>query len=666
MNKKRIIAGVLAASMIVGNVAMTSTNVYAATLSNGQKEEVVYIMTDANGTVDTVNVVNIFGKGYVTDYGNYSSVKMLTATDAIAQNGDTITFSTDKEKVYYQGTMNDTQIPWNISITYILDGKELSAEKLAGQSGALKIHMQISENTKCNNDYFNNYALQATLALDTKQCKNITADGATLANVGADKQISYTILPGKGLDALVTADVIDFEMDAIAINGIKLNLNIEIDDAELMEKVTEIMDASAKLNDGATTLSNGTAKLNDVGGNLSSGVNSLYDATSTLNSGISSLSQGVSNMQEGLNTLNSKSSSLTNGSTQIKDALTTIQSSLANVSISTEQLKQLTDSSSAIKQGISDLYDGAVTLQANLSYEAYKAAMNQNGLNIDQLKAENSAAITSIPEQITGLQGSLQQLKSIPEYESNEEYAAQVAQLEAQIASLSNIVTLLTGNNAAIGGTETYLNTVSSGVDSLVSGLSVLKTKYETFDAAIVTFANTLSGLAVNMSSLKSGIDQLVTNYATLDSGITEYTNGVASIVASYSKLVDGVSTLASGSKELLEGTGTLKQGTSDLYDGIVSLCDGATELNDGTSEFYEKTSDMDTQVEDSINEMIDSISGDETETVSFASDKNRNVQSVQFVIKTTAIEKMEITTVEDTTTTKMNFWQKLFHLFGL
>ena len=78
MNKKRIIAGVLAASVMIGNMAMTGTSVYASTPSNGQKEEVVYIMTDANGKADTVDVVNIFGKGNITDYGNYSSVKMLS------------------------------------------------------------------------------------------------------------------------------------------------------------------------------------------------------------------------------------------------------------------------------------------------------------------------------------------------------------------------------------------------------------------------------------------------------------------------------------------------------------------------------------------------------------------------------------------------------------
>ena len=89
-----------------------------------------------------------------------------------------------------------------------------------------------------------------------------------------------------------------------------------------------------------------------------------------------------------------------------------MQSSLADVSVSTEQLKQLTDSSSAISQGISDLYDGAVTLQTNLSYEAYRGAMNQNGLNIDDLKYGNSAAITTLSEQMGGLQALLNDIQT--------------------------------------------------------------------------------------------------------------------------------------------------------------------------------------------------------------------------------------------------------------
>lgn len=662
MNRNRILSSTLAFTIVLGSVSLPNACAYAKTAS--EKEEVVYIMTNQTGSVDSVNVVNIFGKGDVTDYGNYSSVKMLTSTAPISQDGDTVSFSSDADRVYYQGTLENAQIPWNIDISYTLDGKEISPDELAGKSGALEIRIKITDNTACKNDYYDNYALQAAVTLDTDLCENITADGATLANVGSDKQISYTILPGKGLDATISADVTDFEMDAITINGVKLDLNVEIDDAELMDKVSEIMDASKSINDGAKAVNNGTSKLADGGDALNDGVNTLYTATGTLDNGITSLNQGVATLQTGLNTLNSKSGDLTSGSSQVKAALATIQSNLAGVSMSTDQLAQLTSSSSAIKQGINDLYNGAVVLQSNLSYQSYKAAMNNGGLDIDQLQAGNTDAIATLTQQIAGLQASLEQLKSIPGYESDPTYAAQVAQLEVQIESFQNIVTLLNGNNAAIGGTEVYLNSVSSGVDSLVSGLSELKTNYEAFDSAIVTLTNTLSDLTVNMSSLKSGIDLLTANYSSLDSGITEYTDGVASIVAGYSDLVNATSSLASGSKELLSGTGNLKSATVSLCDGIDTLYDGTSELYDGTDEFYDKTSTMDTQVEDSIDEMISSISGDDSEPVSFVSDKNTNVKSVQFVIKTSAIEKPEAEVEEEAPAENTSFWVKLKNLF--
>lgn len=122
MNKNRVLAGTLAVTIVTVSVGMSGVNVYAANSNESQKEEVIYINTDASGDVESVNAVNIFGKGSVTDYGDYSSVKMLNSTEPITLTGDKVTFTTKKDKVYYQGTMNDIEIPWNIKFTYKLDG----------------------------------------------------------------------------------------------------------------------------------------------------------------------------------------------------------------------------------------------------------------------------------------------------------------------------------------------------------------------------------------------------------------------------------------------------------------------------------------------------------------------------------------------------------------
>lgn len=128
MNKSKLVTGVLICTVATQSVVSVGITAYAAngiqnnivnelttansksSTSNNEKEEVVYIMTDAKGGVNSVNVVNIFGKGSITDYGNYSAVKMLTSTEPINKDGDKIIFSTDEDRVYYQGTLDNAQI----------------------------------------------------------------------------------------------------------------------------------------------------------------------------------------------------------------------------------------------------------------------------------------------------------------------------------------------------------------------------------------------------------------------------------------------------------------------------------------------------------------------------------------------------------------------------
>lgn len=224
---------ITAAALSIIIVGVSTAPAFAETVPS-EKEEVIYIMTDASGKITDMEAVNIFAGGNVTDYGEYSAVKMLNTTDKLVQSGNKITFSSS-DKVYYQGTMKNTVIPWNISIRYFLDGKEYSAKDIAGKSGALEIHFSVSKNEKCSGSFYDDYALQASFTLDTERCKNIDSSGATIANVGSDKQLTYTILPGKEIDTVIKADVTDFEMDSVAINGVKLNMNIEIDDAELTD-----------------------------------------------------------------------------------------------------------------------------------------------------------------------------------------------------------------------------------------------------------------------------------------------------------------------------------------------------------------------------------------------------------------------------------------------
>ncbi len=653
---KRTLSAALS-GLLVLNPAVPAFAAEASDAAPSEKEEVIYITLDAGGTPKSSYVVNSFSGGNITDYGDYASVKMLNTSDPIQQNGDTITFSTSAPKAYYQGELTDPELPWNISLRYYLDGKECSADEIAGKSGKLEIRFRITENTACSGAFFDDYALQASFTLDTEQCGNISAPDATIANVGSSKQLTYTILPGEGIDTAITADVTGFEMSAVSINGIHLNLHVEIDDAELKDKVNELITAVEQLDDGAAKLSDGSSELLDGSSELEGGSSSLQSGAASLDEGVVTLQNGLTAVQNGLDTLNSQSGSLTSGSSEFKAALITIQTAVNSLSAANEDITMLTGSSSQIKQAISDLSDGAAALRANLGYAQYKALMAENGLDIDALLAGNTGAA----EKIQSYEVLLDQLSSIPGMESL------VNQYKEQLlADAEQIRGLLNANSAAVSGMESYLNGISAELPALTEGLSALNTQYETFDASISQLVNTLGNMTGNLSALAEGINQLTASYEKLDTGINNYTGGVAQIAAGYRQVMDGVSSLAAGSKELVSGSGELYHGTAELYDGVAALCDGAQEMADGTGEFRAETADMNIQIDEEIDSILETIGGSMEHPVSFVSEKNTRVDSVQFVIQTEAIEIQEEEELPDTVEEELSLWQKFLQLFEM
>lgn len=657
MKKNKIIALVLATGIIgsiVSPISVLAENTVISDTLDGtssnntestDKEEVVYINLNNNGSVDKVYAVNIFDSKNIVDYGNYSEVRNMNTNDVLDYKNGKIVVTNSSDKLYYEGVLENTEIPWNIDISYYLDGKEVSAKQVSGAKGSLEIKISITNNEKCNNVFFENYALQGTVLLDTEKCTNIEAEGATIANVGSQKQLSYMILPNKGKEITIKANVKDFEMDSISLNGVKFNLDVDVNTDELTDKVKELTDAIDEINSGATTLKDGTSTLNSGTGDLLSGVDSL-------NSGVDSLNSGILKVKEGLEALNSKSSSLTGGSKKILDALNEINSALEKVNVSSENIEELVLASSQIKSGIDSLVSGATSLNSNIGYSAYKGIMNSNGLNIDALQGSNVSEVTNLKNKIQ----SLTEVKNSLIAEGVLENDSKVLAIENTISELTEVIGLLQKNSGAISGVEGYLNNVSTGTQELLTGATTLQEKYGQFNEAIKSLSEKLSGLGESMNTLSNAISQLTSQYKTFDTGVNEYTQGVATLLEGYSKIV-------SGSTDLKSGTETLKNGADSLNSGASSLYEGTTKLSDGTGELNDKTSNLDGEINDEVDGMISELTGNLEQVVSFVSEKNTNVESVQFVIKTPAIEKEEAEVIEEKTES-LSIWQRFISLF--
>ncbi|NMB97309.1 MAG: hypothetical protein GYA02_11990 [Clostridiaceae bacterium] len=284
------------------------------------KEEVVYGLLNLDGSVKNLYVVNIFDSKAITDYGDYSDIRNMTTSEKININGDEITINTNVDRFYYQGTLENKELPWNIAINYFLDGKEIEGKDLGGKNGTLKILMSVKQNNKVNSTFFNNYALQITLSLDNKLCSNIKADNATIAEAGNKKQLAYTVLPGKGANIVVTADVHDFEMEPISINGIKLALDVNIDSSEFTEQISELANAIKELDNGASEILDGINQLSDGMQKYINGMKAYKDGLEQLPAGVDKLNEGASLIKNGLSELTKQNDSMINGALAIQQA----------------------------------------------------------------------------------------------------------------------------------------------------------------------------------------------------------------------------------------------------------------------------------------------------------------------------------------------------------
>ena len=643
------IIAVAMAGAICGSTAFSSISL-AATKSS-EKEEVIYANLTSSGDIEKIYAVNIFEDKDIVDYGVYETVKNMNTMDKINYSNGKITIQNSEDKLYYQGIMKqNTEMPWTIKVRYKLDGVEYAPSELAGKSGKLEISISIKENKNCKKNFFENYALQTVVQLDTNLCENIKSDEATMANVGGLKQLTYTILPGNEKDIKITSDVTDFEMSEIQVNGINLNLGLDkdsIDTSSLTGELDKLKDAVNDLDDGANELNDGAKKLDD---------------------GAVTLTDGIKTIQEGLDQLNSKSSSLTSGSSEVLSALKTIQSSLNNVSTSSKDLKQLSSASTSIKSGIDSLVNGLKTVDSSI--DTYNSSLKKAGLNsASELAQKNKQAISALGITSTqrklysaytsggsqAVSAELAKLAQAGDSEAVELYKQvsagntdAVTQYVQAAGKLISVETLLKADASYIEGSSKLINGIdaqmstSSGQTTLMSGAVSLQTNYKKFDASIQDLVSSLNNLMANMTQLKNGINKLTDNYATLDSGIKEYTSAVNKITNGYSKVYEGALDLVSGTHSLYKGT---------------------TELTDGTGEFKGETSDLDSKVDDEVDSMIDNFAGGDFEVESFVSDKNTDVDSVQFVIKTEAIKKEEVK-VEEEKTEELNFWQKLLNLF--
>ena len=607
-----------------------------------EKEEVIYVTLDASGELVSAYAVNSFPGGEITDYGDYDSVRVLNTGDEIEYKDGVVNITTDAKRIYYQGELKKVELPWDISLTYKLDGKAVTAEEIAGKSGEVEIRFTVTQNEECTGTFYDDYALQASFTLPGDVFSDISAPDATVAAVGADRQLTYTLLPGEGIDTLITATAESFSLPAVSINGIHLNLNVDVNSDGIKDQVGQLVDAASQLNSGASALYSGSQELQTGASGLLDGSESLQSGIAELDAGVAELQDGLIVMRDGLNELYASSGDLTSGAGQVYSGLAQVEAALDALSVDTSQIELLVTSAQALADGAQSAYDGAVALRNALSTSALDSALAANGSTYT----------------LSGLtQANLEAIDELSQY-------ASFFELAGMGQAYNDLVALLNGNASMLNGVSLYITAVGTEADALVSGLGELSAGCSEFNSAVIELSSTVSGLLSQLVQLQTAIAQLTDGSAELAYGVDAYTAGVAQLVDGFGSVMSGVSALAEGSSELLSGSGELSAGAAELYSGVAELANGAQSMASGASALNSETSSLDVQAE--IDSLLADIGGSMEAPVSFVDSRNGTIRAVQFVIQTEEISAPAEVAPPEPAAEEQTFWDKLLNLFGL
>lgn len=557
------------------------------------KNQVVYTKLDGDGNKTGVFVVNSFSapKGStIEDAGVYDKVVNLSTTKKLAdKDGHVAVEGQGEQDFVYQGDLSkDTQLPWNVSVSYKLDGKDVTAEELGGKSGKLSMKLTVAPNPeyKGTGEYTDNYLVQVTGMLKDSECHKIDAEGATAAANGSDTQLTYMVLPGSTAEYTVNADVEDFEFDGWQIVGVPLSLALDVDSSDMdTSQLNELEDGIAAANDGAGLVKDGAATLsealgvaNNGAGQLMAGANAAADGVTKLADGSAQVNDGAGQVAAGAGALADGSTTLDGGASQVAAGAGTLAQGTASLM---SQLPTLTGGTQALAQGTGALVGGVKQLDGGLATLQEGAKQLQGGvarLTDQQAGAPALAAganelkggldkLTAKNEELTGgAQGVAAGAAALAQNINaglSKETIDQIGGLANQSAQLQQAVDALHGlqKQAVDKGDAELAQGIGGVADAISKGLQSAPN------------SDVINGLVGKLNELKGGADKLKTGAAKLNAGVKDYTAGASIAAAGADKLKVGAAQLNGGISQLAAGVnGNGTAANPGLVNGVNAL----------------------------------------------------------------------------------------------
>ncbi|AZK44343.1 hypothetical protein EEI45_05930 [Erysipelothrix piscisicarius] len=560
-----------------------------------KKDETVFVNLDSDGRVlhkvSSVHLHSDKALKTVTDQSNLKNIVNVKTDDQPGIAGNTVLWNTDQKDVYYQGDLEQA-LPIETTIHYTLDGKTVRPEEILGQSGRLKILIDIKNNDprtiKLKNGGTKNgyapYLVATVMNLSSDVFKDVTVNTGKLIQDGNNQIATFAVLPGMkenlgitkdlfGLDnhIEVQANVVDFEMSPIVFTATS---NIpDLDALEHFDRVDDIARSIDTLKDAANQLADGTQQLSEGSNQLNSSITDYVNAVGKINDGSHELSSGAGVFFDGIyrssvgaqsladNTslFGEKAAQLSHGYMALSEGVTQYASKATQLSDgfvkASEALKPVKDSVSKLNSGMAQIDAGTQQLTEGTDQvvTGVTGVQGANTMGLNQIN-QSTQTIASLKDQISVLEKAI---ALIPEEKDRTE-------IQQEYEALVKTVHALEQSNAAV---NSIYGQIDSQLPKLVEGSEAVKQGLETVNT--------------NQKAVLTGLGQL-------DNGLEQFENVSMLLNENAKKLNEGAMVLDAKSKEAFEGSKLLLEGSSKLASGATELSNGMNQLNDGSSSVKE------------------------------------------------------------------------------
>lgn len=485
--------------------------------NDADKDESVYLISDANGNVNKTIVVdhlkNKDKKDTLEDASNLSDIENVKGKEKFTQSGDKLTWQAGGKDIYYQGTATE-EPPVTQKVTYYLDGKEISPEDLAGKSGKVKIRFDYT-NTTSYTETVNGekQTVSVPFAAITGLVLGDGFENIEVTNGKAEVSDSSSVVLGYALPGLkdslgikdkdldgdvnipeymeMTADVKNFSMPAamtFVVNASDYVSTDGIDTSDLDDMINDLKDASTQLQDGSKTLAEGTDTLADGLSTLQSKLGTFASGVGTLQSGLKTYTDGVSTLSGGLNTLGNSTGALVSGADKLNDGAGQLASGSATLK---DGLKSYTDGANGLAKGASDLDAGIGTLAEK------SGTLVDGATKLDDGASQLSASASSINEGIKSLDTGLK--TPLTDKEKAGYQAAAKDSVDKQFSNPDNEANY---ENTKAKASGVYYETMTSD-DSVKQAVQLLKN-----DSDLMNMINATVGATVE-TAIKDSVPNL-------------------------------------------------------------------------------------------------------------------------------------------------------------